>query len=266
MKLNVLLGKTDHLSGVWKNQLLDFLKFFKDNQSAFKGEKKTFEAKPGVIDMPKERSNKKVVTTVAEKLVWLEENCKEYFDALFSQEKTNATGIPKGKVVVDGKLFGEFTSLELLRLKSTLENGTFKDMYAALPVRNDDELWTKSSNEMYDKRDIYETGMITGMHKTITKEQYIIQDPNIRQGMESAYVAQVASRDTTVELGEYTYQRFSGEFSHLQRAEILKRISKLLTAVIVALKECNEVEAAPSEMTSEKLFDYLHRDKINERN
>lgn len=64
IKLNVLLAKTDHLASVFKKGLEDYVKFFKTSQGAFKGEKKTYEPKPGTIDLVNERSNKLVVTTL----------------------------------------------------------------------------------------------------------------------------------------------------------------------------------------------------------
>lgn len=261
IKLNVLLAMTDHLASVYKKGLEDYLKFFKTSQGSFKGEKKTYEPKTGAIDIPSERLNKLVVTTVDEKLTWLQDNSKEYINALFSQEKTNASGTVNAKLTVEGIDFGIFSTLELLRLKTILEHGTFKEMYENIPVRNDDELWTKSSNEMYGTRNIYESNLRTGVNKSVLKEHYILPDPNIDK-IKGDYKPQVSQKDTVMELGDFTYQKFSGEASHLERAMILARRSKLLTAVIAALKQANEAEVIPSEMTADKLFNYLHKGKL----
>lgn len=261
LKLNVLLAKTDHLATVFKKMIEDYLRYFKASQGAFKGEKKTYSPKPGTQDIPSERGNKLVVTTVDEKLKWFEENSKDYIDALFSQEKTNASGAAKAQLVVDGVTFGEFTSMELLRLKSMLESGILKEMYENLPVRNDDEIWNQTKNDMYRNRNIYESDELSGTRKSIMKEHYILQDPNIGSMKDAKYTPQVGVKDTVIELGDYTYQKFSGEASHLERANILARRSRLLTAVIEALKIANEVDAVESQMTAEKLFNYLHRGK-----
>lgn len=262
LKLNVLLAKTDHLAGVYKKGLQEYVKFFKTSQGAFKGEKKTYEAKSNTIDLPGERINKLVVTTVDEKLLYLKDSSADYIDALFSQEKTNASGLAKAKLVVDGIAFGEFTSLELLRLKSLLESGEFKDVYENIPVRNDDETWAKSSNDMYTGKNIYESALRQGVTKSTLKESYILTDPNVSKTDATKYTPQIATKDTVIELGDYTHQRFSGESSHVERAAILQRRSKLLTATIEALKVSNEVEAVPSEMNAGKLFNYLHTGKL----
>ncbi len=261
MKLNVLLAKTDHLATSFKKSIEDYTGYFKSKQGDFKGEKKTYEPKAGTIDSPGKRENKIVVTTVAEKLKWLEENSTEYIDALFSQEATNANGLAKAKLVIDGKEWGEFSSLELLRLKSLLENGNVEQMYTNIPVRSDSENWTATTQEQYRDREIYEGSLLAGVEKTTEKETYILPDPNIAAIKDGKYTPSLAQKNTVIELGDYTHQKFSGELSHRERAEILKRRSKLLSAVIEALKISNEAEAIPSKINATKIFGYLHYGK-----
>lgn len=262
MKLNVLLAKTDHLASSFRKSIDDYLSYFKNKQTDFRGEKKTYEPRLGSIDIPGKRENKLIVTTVDEKLEWLEENSKDYIDALFSLEASNASGIAKAKLEVDGVNFGELSSLELLRLKSILENGNLEQMYSNIPVRSDSEIWNTTNNEMYEGRFVFETPKISGVEKSTEKESYILPDPNIKELKEGGhYTPQIATKNTVIELGDYSHQRFSGEWSHRQRAELLKRRTKLLNAVIEALKISNEVEAINSSITSEKLFNYLHKGK-----
>lgn len=262
IKLNVLLAKTDHLGASFRKMTEDYVKFFKSKQSEFRGEKKTYNPREGTIDVPSYRKNELVVTTVDEKLDWIEETSADYIDALFSQEATNASGLAKAELLVDGISFGKLSSLELLRLKTIIETGTFDEMYKTIPVRNDDELWKESTDEMYEDRSIYESELQRGENKSTTKDQYILPDPNIQFVKDGTYTPQVASKDTIIVLGDYTYQKFTGEWSHRQRADLLKRKTKLLTAIIEALKRSNEVEAISSEITAKKLFGYLHRGKL----
>lgn len=264
LKLNTVLGKTEHLSGPFKASIKDYTQFFKDKQSAFRGEKKTYDPKNGTVDIPSERGNKLVVTTVKEKLDWLKETNQEYIDLLFSQEATNASGVAKATLVVDGIEFGEFSSLELLRLKSLLENGEFEQMYSNIPVRNDDEEWSQTTEEMYQGREIFENKKQAGTKKSIVKESYVMLDPNVKDLKDSSsYKAPIGTKDTVMELGDYTYQKFTGEISHRERAELLRRRSKLLSSVIEALKTSNEVEIKKSNMSADKLFGYIHTGKIS---
>lgn len=257
-KLNVLLGKTDHLASAYRNMIKDFTKFFKNSQSSFRGERKTYEPKPGTIDQPGQRKVQKVVTTVDEKFDWFKENATEYLDALFSLEKTNASGVPKAELVVEGKNWGEFTTLELLRLKSLIENGEFATLLENIPVRSDSEIWSETSNEAYQGRKVYDSPLQAGVVKSTTKESYILVDPNISKLQDgSSYTPITAVRNTIVELGDYTHQRFSGEWSHRKRAEVLRRRQVLLTAIIEALKKANDCEAVQSDLTAEKVLGYL---------
>lgn len=259
VKLNVLLAKTDMLAAGFRASISDFCRFFGSNQADFKGEKKTYTAAADMIDLPSERSDKRVVTTVDEKLKWFEETHKEYFNALFSQEKTNASGAAKAELKVGGQSWGTFTSLELLRLKSVVEAGDFEKMYSTIPVRSDSEIWEACTAEAYNGRTIMQSPVLAGEKKSVTKENYILPDPNISKENGARYVPQVAVKDTIITVGSYTHQKFSGEWTHRQRAELLRRRQVLLVAVTEALKVANEVEVVESELTSEKIFNYLHR-------
>ena len=256
-KLNVLLAKTDHLAKTFKGMIEDYLKFFNKSQGAFRGERKTYNAKEGVVDEPNLRGSVLVQTTVKEKLTWFMEQAAKYVDAVFSVEKTNAM-TATAELMVKGTLWGKFTSLELLRLKSLLENGEFHNMIKAIPVRSDAEIWNESNNPDDDKREIWESPQLTGVRKTGIKESYILTDPNIAQA-KTNYTPQIGQKNTVVELGDYTHQRFSGEISQRERAMMLERRDALLVAVIEALKVCNECEIEESELNAKRVFGYIFK-------
>lgn len=263
MKLNVLLAKTEKSASSYKEILKGYLAFFKGHQDQFKGVLRTYTPREGTIDEPSKRGNKVVVTTVEEKLQWLEETAAEYINSLFAVEATNAGSFAKAKLEVDGVYFGELSSLELLRLKSLLEGDNLEDVYKNIPVRPENELWDKTTNEQYMERDVYESKMQEGVSKSILKENYILPDPNIQYlKNDSKYTPQLGTKDTIIELGNYTVQHFTGEYSHRERAEIIRRRSKLLLAVIEALKVANEQEIIESALTAKKIFGYLHRGEL----
>jgi hypothetical protein len=257
MKLNVLLGVTDHLAKIYKGNVVDYIKFFKGSQGSFKGERKTYTAKDGTIDDPSKRGNVLVVTTVAEKLAWLSENSAKYINALFSQEATNASGTAKAPLIVDGVKWGDFSTLELLKLKSLLDSEDLKNMYATLPVRADNKTWEVCSNPTYANRAIWQTPEDTGTSRTTIKEPYILPDPNC-QPNSPGYKPQVMQRDIPQDLGTYTRQEYSGEILHVERANMLLRAEKLRVAVVEALKVANEVEAIQSGLTSDLLFNWIN--------
>jgi len=264
MKLNTLLAKTDFLRSKFKNMISDYSQFFSKSQGSFLGEKGTYIPREGCLDELSKKKYVKVSTTVDEKFDYFIKENKEFIDALFSQEKTNALGLAKAKLVIDGDNWGEFTSLELLRLKSLLESkdmGNFEDMLSKIPVRSDAEIWSESSVEEYKGRNIWESPKLEGVSHSSVKEEYILEDPNVHKaGNNINYSPKTAVRTTIIDVGDYTYQVFSGAWSHRQRAGALKRRSDLLAAVIVALKECNDVESVSSELTAEKIFNFLFKE------
>lgn len=259
LKLHVVLAKTEHSEKPFAAMLSDFKAFFKDKQGQFKGVKKTYEPKAGIIDDPSMRGNINVVTTVDEKLNWLEENSREHVDNLFSVEATNASGTVFVDLVVEGVSFGKVSSLELLRLKSFLENDNLKGMYENIPVRSESENWEPTDNVAYTDRRVWQKPLSSGTKKSITKETFILSDPNISQLKDtSKYTPLTSTKDTVIDLGDYTLQEYSGEYSHLQRAMILKKRSQLLGAVIEALKIANEAPVIKSNITADKIFSFLH--------
>lgn len=257
-KLNTLLAKSEALAPSYKGLVADYMKFFKGSQGAFTGEKKTYEPLPDTVDEPNRRGNRLVQTTVNEKWDYFTTIANDYFDTVMSIEKSNAEGLAKAELVVDGNSWGEFTTLELLRLKSIVENGELLKMLENTPVRSDSEEWSSTSSEMYQDREVSESPVISGTNRTTEKESYILQDPNIGKLQDqSSYTPQVAQKTKSVELGKYTVQKFSGEWSQRQKAAMLLRRTQLLTSIAEALKEANDVDAVSSGLSGEKVFGFL---------
>jgi len=258
-KLNVLLALTDQLRVQYKNMVADYSKFFAKSQGAFLGVRKTYTAREGTVDDSSKRGFTPVATTVKEKLDYFIESTSEFIDALFSQELTNASGSAKGLLIVDGLSWGTFTTLELLRLKTLVESsdlGKLEEMLSNIPVRSDSEVWNKSYDEL--GRELFETELLRGVAKTTVKEPYIVKDPNLEtKEIPQGYTPPVVSRDIVHELGDYTVQNFSGQWSHRDRALALRRRASLLSAITVALKEANEVTAEISALTGKRIFGYL---------
>lgn len=259
MKANVLLALLEQGSSVFKALVGDYTNFFKKNQGDFRGVRKTYSARPDTMDEPSMRGATSVVTTVEEKLQWFKESASDFLDQRLSMEATNASGKAKADLIVDGYFVGTLSSSELLALKNFLENKEVMQMYSSIPVRSDAEIWAKSTAEEYADRDVYEQPLMSGIKKSLTKEQYILEDPNlVKMKSTDSYKPVIATRDTPLELGEWTSQLFSGEWTHNKRANLLKRKNALYLAVIEALKKANEVEVVKSEVTAESIFSYLH--------
>lgn len=257
MKLNTVLALTQTGKAALQQAITNYTKFFSKDQSAFKGFKNTYTPKDGTIDEPTKRGYQQIVTTVDEKVDYFRESNTPFITMVMDQEATNANGVARADLVVEGKLWGEFSSGELLRLKGLVENAEFKAMINHIPVRSDSEIWKKSESDEYQGREVFEKAMIQSVHKSSKKVSYILQDPNIGKIDGAKYVPQIASQDETLDLGDVTSQEFSGAWSHRQRAETLRRLEILKTAIIHALSEANDVEVIPSKLTGDKFFDFV---------
>ena len=104
--------------------------------------------------------------------------------------------------------------------------------------------------------------MLKGVKRTTQKREEILLDPNLAFLKDtSRYAPMKTVVDTVLEIGDYTQQKFSGEWTQVQRAELLKRRSGLLGAVIAALKEVNDLESVKSEFDSDRMLEFLIKGK-----
>lgn len=251
-KQSVLLGLREKLEKTFSGMLDDFLSKFKNKQGLFQGWNKTYDSLEGFADDPTKRSFQKVSGTVAEQLAWFKQYTADYFTTVLSIEKTNSTGI-KAALVVNGKDWGEYSVLELLRLKSILD-GKLKAIIQELPIRDEKVIWNKTIKDYYGTRDVYETPVVDGFSKTTLKRVEIVLDPHIKEAPGRPPVP--TQIETQVNIGHYTEQKFSGEITMLQRAEILVRYDQLYNAVIEALENCNSIEAQESDL-GKKFLEYI---------
>jgi hypothetical protein len=253
-KLNTLLALREKYETTFKNALNDLVKKFKEKQGHFSGERKTYEALEGYADEPTKRSFRKVASTVNEQLDWFEKYNAEYLKQLFTIEKTNGSGIASAELVVDGKSWGTFTSTELLRLKGFLENAQLKAVYDNIPTREEDKIWKATDEDIYKGREVFESQLEEGFAKTTLTEQYILPDPN----PDPKRPPMVSDKKTTVNIGNFTSQQFSGAASMRERAEIIARLDVLHKATVEALEKANDVDVVESTL-GDQLFTFIHR-------
>lgn len=259
LKMNSLLARLEHVSSVFNQMLVDYVDFFKKNQKYFLGTKKTHVPRDGYIEDSSKIANTKVVTTVSEKLLWFSDQFYKYLTDLFSVEATNSKGAYKVELIVEGQSFGFLTALDLMRLKNVLTNKNLEAMYQNIPIRSDSVIWEKTDASEYVNRDIYQTPRITGVTRTTESEEVILKDPNLDSAkLPSNYSAKTTIKKKTVETGDYTIQDFSGEYTHEEKAELLRRKSLVLEAVIEALKTVNDVEVETPNLNVNNLIQYIN--------
>ena len=260
IKMNTLLAKVDHSQAVFNKEMSAYAALFKNKQGMFRGERKTYTPREGYPEDPTKQGTTAVQSTVNEQLDWFADKVAiNYLTEQFSVEATNSLGAKKVPLIVDGINFGELTALDLMRLKSILTSGPLDLMYETLPVRSDSEVWTKADGD-YAGREVFCTPMLKGVTRTTESEEVILKDPNLDPAhLPANYNAKITVKKKTVEIGDYTMQKFSGEWTQTQKAQLLDRKSRLLNAVIAALKEVNDVEAAQSNLDVKAMLNFIHK-------
>lgn len=260
LKMNTLLAKVDHATASVAKLFSDYVQFFKNKQGMFRGSKKTFVPRDGYVEDPTKMGVTVVATTVDEKMDWFNEQFKNWLNDVFRVEATNSKGAKTVELIVDGKSFGNLTALELMRLKSILTNKDLEAVFANIPVRSDSEVWTPTQDPEYNGRKIFETALIKGVTRTTEKEEVILKDPNLDPShLPANYQAKTTIKSKTVETGDYTSQSFTGEWTQRQRAELLRRRSTLLSAVIEALKVVNDTIVENPNLDVNAVVDYIYK-------
>lgn len=255
--LNTFLALKEKYEKTYKGSLNDMIEKFMKKQGLFMGKKATYVAIEGFADDDTKRGFAKVASTVKQQLDWFEETNLPYFKQLFTIEKTNSSGTAKAHLIIDGNDWGEFSSLELLRLKSLLEDDRLKTMFKEIPVRSESMVWVPTTAELYkDTPGIFESILNEGFSKTTLKEKIIVNDPHIKDAPNRPPITDEKSKQVNV--GSYSSQEFTGAASMRERASMLKRLDVLHKAVVEALENANNVPVVESSL-GDKVLSFITR-------
>ena len=257
-KLNILLALREKLANRYAQMVGDYTTFFKNKQGAFRGVLKTHTPLEGYQTDPTKVANERIITTVDEKLTWFIKEALEYYNNTLTIEASNGKGAPTIPLEFEGKTYGPFPATVLLRLRGLIENDKLATMLSSIPVREETRVWVPvDCDEDYKKRgNIFQTERQEGETKTTETHQEILKDPNVDpKCLPSNYRAVTTDVKKTIKTGDYTAQFFTGEWTHQQRANVLKRRSTLIDAINVALQKVNDIEA--TECDVEDLLKHL---------
>lgn len=255
-KLAVGLGLRDKTEKDFANMLNDMTGKFKNNQGLFTGFRYGFVAINDQPDQPEQRKNQMVSSTVKEQLDYFKEHSAEYFRTVLSIEKTNAEGV-KAPLVVAGENWGEYTTLELLRLKGILD-GKIRTFIQTIPIRPDGIKWVASDDPEYNGREVFQDIQFVGRTKTTIKRTVVVEDP--MQIANPNIVRQPVTQtiDTPIETGEFTKQHFSGAWTNRQRAQLEVFYNNVYKGVVEALETANSIQLVESDL-GDKLLNYLFK-------
>jgi hypothetical protein len=108
----------------------------------FDGVQKAFESLEA-DRMATPAETKVLVTTVPEKLAYVQGALSKGIDATLSMEETNSSGNAKAELSVNGTPFGTFSATSLLAMEKWLDS--VLELYKSIPTLDPTKAWTKDA-------------------------------------------------------------------------------------------------------------------------
>jgi hypothetical protein len=188
---------------------------------------------------------KTMVLTVADKLSQTLETVTKGVDAHLSKEETNASGIAKAVLVIDGQNFGTFSATSLLAMESHLSK--IRDLYNSIPVLDPAKKWT------FDEQ--------AGIYKSEDVKFRSVKRPKVIVKYEATekHPAQTELLYLDFQVGKYETTYTSGKITPAKKAELLGRIDRLTEGVKIARSKANDVEVKNIKI-GQRLFDFIQKD------
>jgi oligoribonuclease NrnB/cAMP/cGMP phosphodiesterase (DHH superfamily) len=187
---------------------------------------------------------KEMVSTVKEKMSITQEAVIAGIDAHISKEETNAAGVAKSELMVDGKNLGTFSATSLLALEGQLAK--IKELYQAIPTLDSTKKWLFDSQKGFYKTEEEVKFRSVKRPKVIVKYEATKEHP-----------AQTELLYLDFQVGKYETVYTSGKITPAQKATMLKRIDDLLEAVKVARSKANNVDVNNIKI-GQKVFDFIN--------
>jgi len=239
--LHALLALEPELKGKAEKITNECLKTFKDKQTFFRSKHREY--KPLDDDgfvYPAE--SHEMITTVTDKLLYVQEQLTDTIDCLWQKEHTNVAteaSLKIGDIVIDG-----IPAPALLNLQARLLE--IRKLYRAIPNLPAGQLWEKDAQFP----NVWRTKSQTA--KTKKTKRVIPLTAATKEHPET-----VTTVDEDVPVGLWTTIDREGTWSSAQKSEALARIDKLLAAVKVARQEANAAQVKKVYI-AKTVFDYIN--------
>jgi hypothetical protein len=190
--------------------------------------------------------HKKIETTVADKLAYVGEMVRRYYDCYLQKESANQQA--RANVEVDGKAFlSDVPVVVLLGMEQRLKE--LRDMYEKIPTLQPGPTWVPEPS--------MGVGVYRSQHDDVRFVTKKTKEPVIMYPATDKHPAQVQVLDTDVPIARRITTNWSGMLSVYDKSMLLDRIDTLIQAFKRARMRANEVEA-PSREMGEKIFEFLH--------
>lgn len=197
-----------------------------------------------------ELKNTDMVTTVRDKLDFVEKGVVNFLDVLFQQESANTDA--KANIIIDTDDGGEIELIKdvpavyLIQLEGYLDE--LMKMYAAIPTLDPKISWVADDTTP----NVWRQSKPIESQKTKMTMKPIVMYPATEQ-----HPAQTQLIKENIYIGKTVKTASTGRFSPRQKSEILGRFDRLLEAVKKARSRANSAEA-PKKKIGKAIFNYLN--------
>lgn len=189
---------------------------------------------------------KEMVTTVGEKLKYLQGSFVKYWDAVLQKEATNQEA--KADLVVDGSIIAEkLPATFLLGMENKLKE--LRAVYDCVPTWTPGVKWVAAAGE---RPGVYrmEPDELALKTKKMAKST-VLYDAT------KEHPAQIEKWFEDVPIGEFVLTRTTGALSPAEKSALLGRVDTLIRAVKKARQRANATDVVKMNV-GKKLFDFIH--------
>jgi hypothetical protein len=246
-KLHEVLAVESSLSAVSIKLVKESIKSLnKDN--LFTGEVKSHsifsETEQHLVQAPQVRS---VTTTVEENLRYVfEEGLTPYWDSVYQKDEANQRAVADIIIGDYGVLAENVPGTTLLGMESKL--GGLLEMLTAVPTLPPGVSWEQDPAQA---KGIYRNPVAEERMQSVK-----IPDHKVLYEATDKHPAQIEKFETIQHVGKFTVKSFSGMISPNEKAELIKRLQVLISAVKQARQRANCVEVKDVHI-GKLLTDYL---------
>jgi hypothetical protein len=223
-------------------------KTFVSKSDHFDGIHKSYDAREedGTQFEPEE---KPMVTTVSEKLKYVQKSISNAIDAQISKEETNNSGEATGKLDIGGREV-ELSATALLALETQMQG--IRAVYKAIPTLDPGKSWSQDKD--------------TGKHVYVAPAEVKYRTEKQMEfrvvvAATKEHAAQVREIPSDKQVGKWTTIHRSGKLTTAQKSELLSRIDGLILSIKKARSKANEAEIKNTHI-AEDIFKMMHKDII----
>lgn len=244
-QLHEIIAVEAGLKQTAENVLTEAKKTFSTKQGHFDGFSKTYRARKEDDNERIIGEEKHIVTTVPEKLEYVQKSFIRLLDCIGQKEKTNT--LAKADIILeDGTVLEEnVPATVLLSLETQIKR--IRDLYSKALTLDPAKRWSKSTQES----NVWESDPVNQVRTT--KEAV----PVIKYEATKEHPAQVDLVGKDIQVGDWTTIYKSGAITPILKSDLLSRIDQLERAIKRARMRANTQEIVDFKI-GQKIFNFIN--------